>query len=95
MPDHDPLAPAPKRGSLLDEDALRAAAAEAVKAARVTQARVAELVAERIEDRDRPPSPSAISNAVRETGPKVAALQLDIVRALTGATFSKALYRVE
>ena len=87
-------APPPKRGTLLDESALRDAAAEAIRAAGTTQARTAELVAERIDGRDAPPSAAAISNAVRETGSKVAALQLDIVRALTGADLDGPLYRV-
>ncbi|PAP78012.1 hypothetical protein [Rubrivirga marina] len=91
----DSYAPQPKRGVVLDETALREAAEEAVRASRLTQARVAEVVAEQIEGRDRVPSPSAISNAVRETGPKVAALQIDIIRALTGATITGPLYRVD
>ena len=96
MPKPDaPNAPAPKRGTVLDYAALREAAAEAVAAARVTQAEAARLVAERVPDRPRAPSVSAISNAVREEGPKVAALQLDLVRALTGASFTGPLYRVD
>ena len=50
--------------------------------------------ADAVPDRDRPPSVSAISNAVRESGSKVAALQLDIIAALTGASFDGPLYRV-
>ena len=88
-------APAPKRGTYLDYEALRAAAAEAIKAARLTQAQTAARVAEHNPDRAKPPTVSAISNAVREAGGGVAALQLDILSALTGATTTGPLYRVE
>lgn len=90
-----PLAPAPERGSYLDYEGLRDAAAEAIKAARLKQAEAAAAVAEFNPDRKKPPTVSAISNAVRETGPSVAALQLDIISALTGATLSGPLYRVD
>lgn len=88
-------ASAPERGTYLDYETLRASAAEAIKAARLTQAQTAALVAEHTPDRAKPPTVSAISNAVRETGGGVAALQIDILGALTGATFSGPLYRVE
>lgn len=91
----DPLAPPPKRGTILDGDGLRDAAAKAVADSGLTQSRVADVVAERVPGRDRPPSPSAISNAVRESGTKVAALQLDILRALSGASLAGPLYRVD
>lgn len=89
------LAPKPKRGTHLDYEALRSACADAVDASGLTQARVGAAVAEATPDRNRAPSPAAVSNAVRESGSKVAALQLDILRTLTGATFTGPLYRVD
>ncbi|MGB3544050.1 hypothetical protein [Rubrivirga sp.] len=90
-----PLASPPKKRAILNGDGLRDAAAQAVADSGLTQARVASVVAERIAGRDRPPSPAAISNAVRESSSKVEALQLDIIRALTGASLTGPLYRVD
>ena len=91
----NPNAPPPKRGALLDYDGLRAATAAAIKDARVTQAETAELVAERVPERNRAPTVSAVSNAVRQSGAAVATLQTDILRALTGATLTGPLFRVD
>ena len=90
-----PAAKPPKRGTVLDFDGLRDAAKQARAEARLTQAETAARVAEHNAERARPPSPSAISNAERETGPAYAALQLDIIGALTGARLTGPLYRVD
>lgn len=89
-----PTSKPPKSGTILDSEGLRAACESAIAEARLTLDETAALIAERVPERDKPPSRSAVSGARRETGSKVAALQLDIIRALTGASLEGPLYRV-
>ena len=90
----DPSARPPRRGTVLDFEAVRAATEAAIRDARVTQEEAARLVAERVEGRDAPPTKAAVSNAVRTAGPSVVVLQADILLALTGARLDGPLYRV-
>ncbi|HLA64079.1 MAG TPA: hypothetical protein VK610_06605 [Rhodothermales bacterium] len=86
-------APPPKRGTVYALDELPAAVAGAIDAARYTLDETAAAVAA-LPTRARTPSRAAVSRAAKVSGPGVLALQLDILRALTGADFTGPLYRV-
>ena len=89
-----PLAPPPDPDALLDYDGLRLAVDDAIHASRLKQREVAERVAALPHREGGPPSVSSISGAKRETGPGVLALQLDVLRALTGARLAGPFFRV-
>jgi len=80
--------------TLLDYEGARAAVESAIKSSRYKLREVADAVAALPHREGGPPTVSSISGAKTKTGSSVYALQLDVLRALTGARFAGPLYRV-
>lgn len=89
-----PDAKRPKRGSLLDFDALRDECARVIAEDGRTLAGIAAAVVEAVPERDGL-TRSAVSNAKNATGAGVAKLQTDIIATLTGASLSGPYWRAD